>query len=116
MKVMVLLTGDPEAWESATEEERAAEMAAHDRFSAAASARGSIEAGEALAWGPEARTLRTVAGQRVVTEGPYAETVEQLGGFYLLQVDSVDTAVELCRLLPSGYTVEVRPVVEIGPG
>jgi len=114
MKVLVLLTGDPEAWDAATEQEREAEMAAHDAFSAAASARGSIEAGEALALAPEARTLRTVAGQRVVTEGPYAETVEQLGGFYLLDVDSLDTAVELGRLLPSAYTIELRPVVEIG--
>jgi hypothetical protein len=114
VKVLVLLTGDPEAWDAASEQEREAEMAAHDAFSAAVAARGSVEAGEALALAPEARTLRTVGGQRVVTEGPYAETVEQLGGFYLLDVDSMDTAVELCRLLPADYTVEVRPVVEIG--
>lgn len=115
MKVLVLLTeSDPDAWDRASEEERAQVLAAHDRFSEAAAARGSIEGGEALARVSEARTLRTVAGQRVVTDGPYAETVEQLGGYYLLDIDSVDTAVELSRLLPADYTIEVRPVVEIG--
>ncbi|GAA1437393.1 hypothetical protein GCM10009616_39080 [Microlunatus lacustris] len=114
MKVLVLLTGDPRGWDRATEEEQAEEFAAHDRFSAAAAARGTIEGGEALARPSEARTLRTVAGQRVVTDGPYAETAEQLGGYYLLDVDSVDTAVELSRMLPMSYTIEVRPVVEIG--
>lgn len=115
MKVLVLLTeSDPDSWDRATEEERAQVFAAHDRFSEAVAARGSIEGGEALAGVSEARTLRTVDGQRVVTEGPYAETVEQLGGYYLLDVDSLDTAVELSRLLPAGYTIELRPVVEIG--
>ena len=51
-----------------------------------------------------------------MTDGPFAETVEQLGGFYLLEVPDLASAVELCRLLPDGYTVEVRPVVELGPG
>ena len=114
MKVLVLLAeADPEAWDHATEAQRLEVFAAHDRFSAAAEARGSIVGGEALARVAEARTLRTVQGQRQVTDGPFAETVEQLGGFYLLEVDSVDAALEICHLLPAGYTVEVRPVVEI---
>lgn len=115
MRVLVLLTdADPDAWDRATEDERAAVLAAHDRFSAAVEQRGALLGGEALAGVAEARTLRTVGGERVVTEGPYAETAEQLGGYYLLEVDGVDAAVELCRLLPAGYTVEVRPVVDLG--
>ncbi|SDS04170.1 Uncharacterized conserved protein [Friedmanniella luteola] len=117
MKVLVLLTEtDPDAWDRATEAERTAVFAAHDSFSTAVADRGSIVGGEALARTSEARTLRTVDGQRQVTDGPYAETVEQLGGFYLLDVDSVGTAVDLCRLLPAGYTIEVRPAVEIDAG
>ena len=114
MKVLVLLAdGDPDSWDRATEDERTAVFAAHDRFSAAVEARGAIVGGEALARVAEARTLRTVGGERVVTDGPYAETAEQLGGYYLLDVDDVAVALELCHLLPAGYTIEVRPVVGI---
>jgi hypothetical protein len=49
----------------------------------------------------------------VVTEGPYAETVEQLGGFYLIDVPDLDTAVGLAALLPQEYAVEVRPTLEV---
>jgi hypothetical protein len=70
--------------------------------------------GEALALPKEAVTLRPAeGGERLVTEGPYAEVAEQLGGFYLVDVDSQETALDLVRLLPEGYTVEVRPVIEI---
>lgn len=117
MKVLVLMAeADPAAWDRATEEERLEVFAAHDRFSAAAETRGSVLGGEALAGVAQARTLRTVDGRRQVTDGPYAETVEQLGGFYLLEVDDVATALDLCRLLPPSYTLEVRPVVEIDAG
>lgn len=119
MKVLVLLADDdPAAWERATEEQRAAVFDAHDRFSAAVAERGAILAGEALAGADEARTLHPLrdGGGRVVTEGPYAETVEQLGGFYLLDVADLDDALDLCRLLPEGYTVEVRPTVEVSTG
>ena len=120
MKVLVLLAeDDPEAWEQASEEQRAAVFDAHDRFSAAVAERGAILAGEALAGGDEARTLRPAGaggGERRVTDGPYAETAEQLGGFYLLEVADLDEALELCRLLPEGYTVEVRPTVEVSTG
>ncbi len=120
MKVLVLLAeDDPDAWQRATEEQRAAVFDAHDRFSAAVAARGAILAGEALAGVEEARTLRPArpgGGGRVVTDGPYAETAEQLGGFYLIEVTDLDAALELCRLLPEGYTVEVRPAVEVSTG
>jgi hypothetical protein len=49
----------------------------------------------------------------VVTDGPYAEGVEQLGGFYLIEAESQDLLVDLCRLLPSSYAVEVRPAIRI---
>ena len=57
-----------------------------------------------------ARTLGP-GDDRVVTDGPYAETVEQLGGFYLVDLPDLDAAVGAARLLPSAYTIEVRPVL-----
>jgi hypothetical protein len=119
MKVLVLLAEDPAAWERANEEQRAAVFEAHDRFAAAVARRGAILAGEALAGVDEARTLRPPGPEgadRVLTEGPYAETAEQLGGFYLLDVADLDDALVLCRLLPEGYTIEVRPAVEVSTG
>lgn len=114
MKILVLMTEtDPGAWDTATDEERDAVFAAHTAFDRAVRERGTIDAGEALLGVETARTLRTVGGERVVTDGPYAETAEQLGGFYLIDVADLDEAVELVRLLPAGYTVEVRPAMHI---
>ena len=80
MKVLVLLAeADPDAWERASEEQRAAVFDAHDRFSAAVAERGAVLAGETLAGARAARTLRPAGpggGERRVTDGPYAETVE----------------------------------------
>jgi len=116
VRYLVLMADhDPEAWDRATEGERQVVMNAHRDFAAAVHQRVTMVAGEALA-GPEtAVTLRPAAdgAARAVTDGPYAETVEQLGGFYLVAADDRDTVVELCRILPSGYTIEVRPAVVI---
>jgi hypothetical protein len=88
-------------------------MDAHDAFDKAVTERARMVAGEALAESPAGRTLRHVDGEPVVTEGPYAEGVEQLGGFYLVEADSMDLVLDLCRHLPSSYAVEVRPVIQI---
>ena len=55
-------------------------------------------------------------GEQVVTDGPFAETKEQLGGFYLIEVDSLDDAIEWAAKIPSarGGTIEVRPLVPVG--
>ena len=71
---------------------------------------GQLVVGDALERPERGRTLR---GGRVVSEGPYAETVEQLGGFYVIDVDDLQTAVEVAGLLPREYTVEVRPALGV---
>jgi len=96
-------------WDAAT---AAQQQEAFDHlagFAEAVARRGSVLHGEALARPTEAQTLRAGAA----TEGPYAETTEQLGGFFLVDLPDRDTAVELARLLPPAWTVEVRPVVEM---
>ena len=110
---MLLTEADPEAWEQADEVERTAVFAAHRAFDQAVAARGSVVSGEALAAVDTATTLRAVDGRRIVTDGPFADTAEQIGGFYVIDVPDLDVAVEVCRLLPAGYTIEIRPVVEI---
>ena len=110
MKLLVLLNeDDPSAWDRATEEERQAVFEAHGAFDAAIAERGKMLGGEALAPPSEARGVK---GQLVV-DGPFAEAAEHLGGYYLVDVPSMEVALEAARLLPAGYTVELRPVVEI---
>ena len=114
MRLLVLMAdADLDAWEQASGAEREEVFAQHAAFDQAVRDRGSMLGGEALAGPDQARTLRPGARDRVLTAGPYAETAEQLGGFYLVDLDSVETALELCRLLPSSYSVEVRPVIEL---
>lgn len=113
MKYVVLMAADERDWEAAGPEERQREMDAHTAFHEAVTERARMLSGEALADSTRARTLRHRDGRPVVTDGPYAEGVEQLGGFYLLEADSEGTVLELCGLLPPTYAVEVRPVIEI---
>jgi hypothetical protein len=113
MKYLVLLAEEEGGWDEATPEQRQRVMDAHDAFHRAVAERAEMVAGEALAASVEGRTLRHVDDEPVVTEGPYAEGVEQLGGFYLLEAESIDAVLDLCRLLPTSYAVEVRPVIRI---
>ena len=113
MKALVLLASPEADWHGATPEERQAVMDDHTAFHKAVAERATMLGGEALANTPEGRTLRHVDGAPVVTEGPFAETTEQIGGFYLVEAESLDLVVELCHLLPSSYAVEVRPVIGI---
>ena len=100
-------------WDTATPEERQQVMDAHSAFHEAVARRATMLAGEALAESGQGRTLRTVGGERVVTDGPFAEGVEQLGGFYLVEAESAEQMTELCRVLPPSYTIEVRPVIDV---
>ena len=96
-------------WDASTAAEQQEAFDHLAAFAEAVGRRGSVVHGEALARPAEARTLRA----SVVTEGPYAETTEQLGGFFLVDLPDRDAALELARLLPPAWTVEVRPVVEM---
>jgi hypothetical protein len=64
-----------------------------------------------------ATSVRTREGKRVITDGPYAETREQLGGLFLVDAKNLDDAIEIAEKIPAGRwgTVEIRPVLEV-PG
>jgi hypothetical protein len=66
---------------------------------------------------PTATSVRTREGKRVVTDGPFTETREQLGGFFLVDAKNLDEAIEIAEKIPAGRwgTVEIRPVLEV-PG
>jgi len=112
VRFLVLLSEeDPSAWEDATAAQRQAVLDGHAAFDRAVRERGgTVVAGEALAAPGHGARVR---GGRTVTEGPFAETVEHLTGFYVLDLPTVDDAVDLCRLLTWDYVVEVLPAIEI---
>lgn len=114
MRFLVLLTEEDHfaKWDRADEAERERAFAAYRGFATAVRSRGRILAGDALHGPGRARTVRP-GPDRLVTDGPFAETVEQVGGFYLIDVPSLEVAVEAARLLPAEYTIEVRPTLEV---
>lgn len=110
---VVLLPGDEAVWEKATEDERRAVYARHTEFADALAARGhKVTGGAELTHSREARVVRRGADGIAITEGPYAETVEQLTGFYVVESDDRDDLLDCVGMLagPDGG-VEVRAVV-----
>jgi hypothetical protein len=114
VRFLVLLTESDHfaKWEAADDDYRQRCFDDYNAFADAVRSRGTLVLGDALDRLESARTVRP-GPDRSVTDGPYAETVEQLGGFYVIDVPDRDTAVELVQLLPREYTIEVRPTLEI---
>jgi len=113
MRYVVLLACDPGDWERASAQERQGYFDAHDAFERAVAARGTKVASAALASADTATTLRHTGDALTVTDGPFVELVEQLAGFYLVDLPDLDSAIAACAELPRSYTVEIRPEVEI---
>jgi hypothetical protein len=106
----VLLYRDDQDVAAMTGDERADMLAAHRAFQAKHSA--AIKAGEALQPNRTARSIGVADGSLAVTDGPFVETKEALGGFYLIEADDLDAAVRIAREVPSrAGGVEVRPVM-----
>jgi hypothetical protein len=105
--------------EDVTAEQWAQMLAAHAEFVRSLEARGAkVLAGEAL---EPTRTATSVSlassGERVVTDGPFVETKEALGGFYLIECSDLDEAIAIGRMLPvSSGGVEIRPVADTSGG
>lgn len=109
MKVLALIYGDETSWENAGDAQR---QAVYERYrSFGVSANGKIVDGAELAPTRTATTVRVHDGKTVVTDGPFAETKEQLGGFYVFDVDSLDEATELAKRIPADI-VELRAANE----
>jgi RNA polymerase sigma factor (sigma-70 family) len=113
MKYAFTIYGDESQRESATPEEMAAMSQAYGEFTQEVQAKGIYLAGEGLYPTPTATTVRVRGGERNVTDGPYAETKEQLGGFYVLDCKDLDDAIEWAAKIPGSQfgSVEIRPVM-----
>jgi hypothetical protein len=92
-----------------------AEHAQYGAFTAEIRQRGLFEAGEALEATSTATTVRVRDGKTVVTDGPFAETKEVLGGFYLLECQDLDQAIDLAKKIPAVNrgSIEIRPIWEL---
>ena len=110
----VFLLYDDEDWfDSADEQGVADAFAEHGAFVAAVEAAGaSVLGGEALERSTTASTVRRGRGDALVTDGPFADTKEALGGFYVIEAPDLDVALRLAKICPAG-TVEVRPVMDV---
>jgi hypothetical protein len=113
MEYLVLIATDPAVWEQATPEERQSFHEAHNAFDRAVLARGRKISGAALAGADTATSLRATNGSWAVTDGPFVELTEQIGGFYLVDLPDLDTAIEVAKQLPTSYAVEIRPTIQI---
>jgi hypothetical protein len=111
-KYMFLIYGDEAAYADASPEMWAEMLQAHNAWAASVGEAGAtIVGGDALAPTATATTVRSSDGSRVVTDGPFAETKEALGGFYIVDCADLDQALALAKTLP-GATIEVRPVID----
>jgi hypothetical protein len=114
-KYLVLIYGDEQKWAEATPEQAEEKHQAHTAFFAAAG--DAVTGGHELQPSTTATTLRSGSGEQpTVTDGPFLEAKEGLGGYYLLEATDLDQAIALCRRLPevreSFSGVEIRPVKE----
>jgi hypothetical protein len=109
VKVLALIWADEHAWEALPQAKREATYAHYREF--AATADDKLADGGETASSRAATTVRVRDGETYVTDGPFAETREQLGGFMVLDVASMDEAVDLAVKIPGASTgaVELRP-------
>jgi len=112
MKYMALIYGDQSVWESFSAAEREAAYAQYRAFADQARKAGVLMGGDELASTRDATTVRVRGGETLVTDGPYAEVKEALGGYFLLECDSLEEALDQAALIPGAThgAVEVRPV------
>ncbi|RKE05975.1 YciI family protein [Catellatospora citrea] len=116
-KYLLLIFGDERVWAGRSPQDRLRNDAGHRAFAAAAGT--AVLGGNELTEASVATTLRADPGGRITaTDGPFLETKEALGGYYLVEAADLDEVVRLARLLPEladGHSgVEIRPVVEHG--
>lgn len=115
MKYLVLIYTNPQArelWEQLPEADRAAGLEAYAALNEELADLGELVVSESLADASRSRRITVRDGQATTTDGPYAETKEQLAGFYLLECDTIERATEIAERIPEAEAgvIEVRPV------
>jgi len=115
MKYMLLIYEDEKGWAKFSESERQQFFGEYMQFTKEVRDSGHYQAGAPLQPTSTATSVRVRSAKRVVTDGPFAETREQLGGYYLVDAKDLDDAIGIAARIPSARwgTIEVRPVMEV---
>ena len=111
MQYLLLIYGDEKAWEGMDPEDQS-DLTAWNEYTQWLKDAGSYVAGDALAPTTAATSVRVRDGKTLTTDGPFAETKEQLGGYYLIDVPNLDDALAAAARCPGAFggTMEVRPI------
>ena len=112
MQYMALIYADETAWETLDDDARAAVYRGYRELADDARAAGVMLGGDELASTRDATTVRVREGQSLVVDGPYAETKESLGGYFLFECVTIEEAVDWAARIPAAEhgAIEVRPV------
>jgi hypothetical protein len=115
VQYLLLIYGDEAYWAGLSKEESGAIFDEYRTFSESIAAQGILQGGAPLTPVSTARTVRVRDGRATVSDGPFAETREQLGGFYLVDVESEQEALDAAARIPNARfgSVEVRPVLQM---
>ena len=113
MQYICLIYGDEQAWQGMSDDERNQMFAAYGSFTESIQQSGQMVAGDALQPTTTATTVRVRDGETLVTDGPFLETKEVLGGYLVADCRDLDAAIELAQRVPlvGRGSVEIRPVV-----
>jgi hypothetical protein len=114
VQYLLLIYDDEQTWAGMSDDERGQIMQEYFAYTEDLQKSGKMLNGNALQPTQTAKTVQAQNGGKVVTDGPFAETKEQLGGYYLVEVDSEDEALEWAAKIPSARygKIEVRPIVD----
>jgi hypothetical protein len=112
MQYLLLIYDNEKLWETMTEADGKKVMGEYFAFTEEIKKAGKYVAGDALQPTHTATTVRVRDGKRLTTDGPFAETKEQLGGYYLVEANDLDEAIAIAAKIPSAKmgSIEVRPV------
>ena len=115
MRYLLLIHVDESNFAQAGDGEAREMMDAYQRYSEAIDAEGIMRGGDALQPSSTATVVRVREGETLLSDGPYAEAREQLGGYYEVECDSLDQAIDAARRIPGAAqgAVEVRPIWEM---
>jgi hypothetical protein len=118
MRYLLLIYGDESQYGQMSEAELEADMEKWREYTSALMAAGASPGGEALQSTSTATSVRDDNGNPLVTDGPFAETREQLGGYYVLDVENLDEAIKWAHRCPGSKvgTIELRPIQEFEQG
>ena len=113
MQYILLIYSSDEMWENKSADEINQIMGEYNAFTESIVKSGNFKAGEELQPATAATTVRVRNGKPQLTDGPFAETREQLGGFYLIEADNLDQATQIASRIPSAREgcVEIRPIM-----